>query len=388
MKNVLKYSLVVVFLQLFCFCSSDQKLSEQPIPDQVNFLDKNYIENAPVSEQMKYKRYHLLKLATWISHNNNEVISLAGTLNRNIENKDFSVQNIISDFKKSGRDLTPEVEKDLTESLEAFINLDGEDWYPYIRFENMRENLNKSPYDDSKPLFAIQDVENNTEIAVGYQENVNGELEEISEKLVEGTIGEEDDIIVIGIGTCPFAYEGEPCPFKSSVPDPPFGFSLKIGDMKIKSHKESWPFRSDISFTGYYEPSLPVNSGNCGELMYRSVDCYNPDGSSIDQYRRKWIEKGDTRTQNFKMKTQVDYENDDIVFYVIFEHDSWPAPNKTVTFNFPNGIARNVIYRSWQSKYDAQMVSMDPNNSYGIPYGPNFYEENSDIEYDLIYRTN
>lgn len=384
MKSTIKYSLLIVFLQLFTFCSSDEQINEQTTAEQVNFLDKAYIEKAPVNEQLNYKRFHLLKLATWLSHNNEEVRSLVETSNRNTESENLSLESIIVEFKKRGNNISPEMELSLNTSLAAFRNLDGEDWYPFIRYERMSENLNRSPYDDSKPLYAMQDFENNEEIAVGYQENSNGDLEEISEKLSQEVIGEEDDIIVIGIGTCPFANVGEPCPFQSSVPDPPGQlYVLKIGDMKVKSHKEAWPFRSDLSFTGYYEPNLPVYSGDCGEPMYRSVNCYNPDGSHIDQYKRSWVSDGDTRTQNFKMKSQSNYYTDDIVFYIIFEHDSWPATVRTHTFPFSNGTARNVIYRSWQVKYDAKSVAMDPSNTYGLPYANNFAVNNSEIEYDL-----
>lgn len=388
MKFFLKYSLIVVFLQLFTFCSSEENPNEQITSQQVNFLDKNYIENAPVNEQLKYKKHHLLILATWLSNNDKQVKNLAETANKNSENQDLNVENIISQFKSSGNILTPEMEETLNTSLAAFLNLGGEDWYPFIRYEKISDYQNKSPYDDSKPLYAIQDFQNDEEIYVGYQEDTNGEMVEIQEKVSENTIGDEDDVIVIGIAPCPIAPFGEPCPFQTNVPDPPYGFSLKIGDMKIKSHKEAWPFRSDISFTGYYEPDLPLYSGDCGELMYRSVNCYNPDGSHIAQYKRKWIEDGDTKTQNFKMKTQVNAVNDDIVFYVIFEHDSWPATERYANFPFPNGQSRNVSYRSWQKKYDQHMVSMNPENTYGLPYGPNLYVNNNDIEYDLIYGVN
>jgi len=64
MKSILKYSLLVVFLQLFSSCSSDEKINEQATPQQVNFLDKAYIEKATVEKQLEYKRFHLLNLAT------------------------------------------------------------------------------------------------------------------------------------------------------------------------------------------------------------------------------------------------------------------------------------------------------------------------------------
>ena len=390
MKSILKYSLLVVFLQLFSSCSSDEKINEQATPEEVNFLDKAYIEKATVDEQLEYKRFHLLNLATWLSHHNNEVRGLVQSFNKNNSQQEiFSVESLINEFKKSGYEISPEKEESLNASLAAFRNLEGQDWHPYIKYERMIEDANKQPYDDSKPLYAMQDVENNEEIAVGYQENADGDLEEISEKLTPEVVGEEDDIIVIGIGVCPIAIEGEPCVFQSSVPDPPGNFFiLRIGSMKVKSHKEAWPFRSDISFTGFYEPYLPANSGDCGQLMFRSVNCYDPDGSNIDQYHRNWISNGDNKVQNFKMKSQTNSISDDIVFYIIFEHDSWPAPNKTVTFNFSNGRARNVIYRSWQSKYDSRMVAMDPSNTYGLPYANNVDVDNSDIEYDLQVRAN
>lgn len=101
--------------------------------------------------------------------------------------------------------------------------------------------------------------------------------------------------------------------------------------MKVKAHKEAWPFRSDLQFTGYYEPNLPANSGDCGEYMFRSVNCYDPDGSHIAQYKRSWIEDGDTKVQNFKMKSQSISISDDIVFMlflngILGQHQARPRP--------------------------------------------------------------
>ncbi|SRX52757.1 hypothetical protein [Aequorivita sp. CIP111184] len=390
MKSILKYSLLVVFLQLFSFCSSDEKINEQATPEQVNFLDKAYIEKATVDEKLEYRRFHLLNLATWLSHHNNEVRGLVQSYNKNNSQQEiFSVESLINEFKKSGNVISPEIEASLNTSLAAFRNLDGEDWYPYIQYERMIEDANKQPYDDSKPLYAMEDYENNEEIAVGYQENSDGDLEEINEKLTPEVVGEEDDIIVIGIGVCPIAIEGEPCVFQTSVPDPPGSFfKVDIGTMKVKAHKEVYPFRSDLSFTGFFEPTLPANSGDCGQPMFRSVNCYDPDGSNIDQYHRSWISNGDTKTQNYKIKSQPTSTNDDIIIYVIFEHDSWPATIRTATLTFPNGIGRNIIYRSWQTKYDSRTVSMDPGNSYGLPYANNVVVNNSEIEYNLKVRAN
>lgn len=116
------------------------------------------------------------------------------------------------------------------------------------------------------------------------------------------------------------------------MPDPPGNFFvLRIGSMKVKAHKEAWPFRSDLQFTGYYEPNLPANSGDCGEYMFRSVNCYDPDGSHIAQYKRSWIEDGDTKVQNFKMKSQSISISDDIVFMlflngILGQHQARPRP--------------------------------------------------------------
>ena len=48
-----------------------------------------------------------------------------------------------------------------------------------------------------------------------------------------------------------------------------------------------------------------------------------------------------------------------------------------------NDEANEVSYRSWQGKYDSQMLTQNPNNSDGIPYANNFSSENSSIRYNL-----
>lgn len=60
---------MLMLIQFFTFCSTDEKPFEHPISKQVNFFDKIHIENAPLDEQLQYRKYHLLKLVSRLFKN-------------------------------------------------------------------------------------------------------------------------------------------------------------------------------------------------------------------------------------------------------------------------------------------------------------------------------
>ncbi len=160
---------------------------------------------------------------------------------------------------------------------------------------------------------------------------------------------------------------------------------LRLNKIKVKQHKEDWHNgASELHFAGFKLSSLPVYSGDCGDGMSGSANCYSEPGKRIKKVSRGDI--GDEFTANYVVETYTNSNNsNDIIFFVLFEEDSWPATVQGETFEFPNGEIRNVYYRSWQERYDKAMLSMNPNNTYGLPSARNYSNENSGIKYNLTF---
>jgi len=151
--------------------------------------------------------------------------------------------------------------------------------------------------------------------------------------------------------------------------------------MKIKDLKESWPFRSEISIKVFKLENISSNQTyECGLSVKASVNCYTDTGNRILTLKRKW--KNDNRTYNWRIETS-DINSNDVVFYVLFEADVFPAPTKEEYVSIGNGSSSRITYRSWQNIYDKEAVSLNYNNTYGNPYAYSFSENNSVIQYNL-----
>ncbi len=393
-----KLFLLLFLTSLFMACTNNDEIIENAVVDtaELNMYDKTYIETATLDEKLSYKRFHLKKIASWLNRNKKDVKKAITELN-NYNNGNFDtyyIESVINQvlLGQEEQDKTTDnsqIDNELEFSLNAFVNIENESWYPAMRLYDIEKHLSRAPYDSTQTLYAIDDydTENQEQIMKGYQENSSGELEPINETLNEQLAG-EDDIVVLELLPC--ADAGGQQQFRGQC-DPDGGgsqytYRLRIENMTVKHHKEGWPGRSEINFKGY-ALSAPFGSGDCGTNIIGTSNCYSYAGRRIERYKRSWIDDQDERLQNYLMKTQEDYISDEVVYYLIFEEDSFPAPLETKTFLMPNGDLRNITYRSWQSPYDKQTVSMNPGNSYNLPspnYG-NFSVDKNSIKYNLKY---
>lgn len=394
--------LAIILVIIFASCSKQETAIEIETANeaQLNYYDKGYIESAPLSEQLEYKRYHMKKITKWLLNNDIHVYNyLSEKLQRNTALEIFYVTNIVNSLKNNKSTSTTEKQfEDLENSLNAFENLDGDTAYPYIHLLNNAKYLSRAPYDDSKPLYALEDFDenNNEELAKGYQENENGELVEINETITPALAGEED-IIVMELGPCGGTVNDDPITDRSPCGGSGGGGGggtnsgrlVRFDNMKIKDLKEGYPFRSEIHIKAFKEVPNPITNGDCGQPVHSSVNCYDYDGRGIITWKRRW--QNETKDLNDWIIAVENVNSTDVVFYTIFEHDSFPAPrnfpvldgNNFAGFIFPNGTQRIFEYRSWQSQYHSVILSLDQNNNFNIPYTQGYNKNNGDITYRL-----
>lgn len=283
----------------------------------------------------------------------------------------------------------------LQAALNAFLNLDGEDWYPTVTF---KKPTGTNP--NGRTTVAITNYVNNTEISEAYEKNALDELELIRTGFTETTHANKR-LLLMEISQCGSVgitnAEDEFINCDNIVADggntgggnnQSGTLRLRINDMKVKWHKEPWPFRSGVHFSGFKLSFQPTFSGDCGDEMEGSPNCYNYEGFRIKEFKRKWIKNGNTKTVDYLMKEDSNFANPpDFIFYTIFEKDSWPAylrgDEPDEVFYFPNNEYRIIKYRSWEEDYDSQLLSQDSNNTYSLPFSNNFSTENGGIKYNL-----
>lgn len=371
-------------------CSTEEDLNS-PIHETTSsykdmFNDKSYIENAELKTKLEYKKYHLKNIAKWISGNNIEVLNSVKKhykeVDQNRNEISLFLKDLDIDFKeKIGKDYSSKLES----SLNAFVELEGESWYPKITVLNADKLMEKSTYDSEKPIIVFSEYEEEigVESLVGYQENLEGELVELDEPVTE-EFAMDKTLVVLSIDNVIAPIDDEFSGGGGSGSGGSSYYRLKINKIKLKQHKEDWHNgASELHFAGFKVSRLPIYSGECRESMTGSAHCYTDDGNRVSKVSRGDV--GDEFTADYTINTYDSFSSSDIIFFVLFEQDSWPAPRNVETFPFSNGEFRNVYYRSYQGGYDAIMLSMNSSNNYGLPSARGYSTENAGIKYNLTF---
>lgn len=364
------------------------------------------IASAKLSDQIAYKQHHLQNLAAW-SANQFTTTELVGMHEELLEmyggeGDVVYVEDLYELFKsRTGTEL-PEIK----ESLNAFKNIGDESWLPIFRFTNRtvthsNNRLNSSDPQTStysEPNQLIIAIEDNSEIAQIYSPFLPGEDDDL--------IPYEGEFTESAIGNTPLlVFELDPCgsnTFISAFFDSPCdgdSFSgglgggglgggsgsraLLLNKMKIKDLKEAFPGRSEVEFKGYkltvsnITPNITID---CGDAIHSSSNCYEYNGGKriAQVYRRH---KGDNRTYDWKIASDEGFYNE-VLVYVIFESDNFPAPKKSSYLPLPNNSYSLIEYRSYESDFDKQVLSQ--NNAFGYPSVYGFAHSNRSIEYNLV----
>tara|TARA_R110002051_G_scaffold315223_1_gene393355 strand:- start:1708 stop:2694 length:987 start_codon:yes stop_codon:yes gene_type:complete len=275
-------------------------------------------------------------------------------------------------------------------SLDAFIDLDGGSWHPYVYM--IKEGKGKGSFF----LIISYDPDTEKEIVQGYKLYATGQLElkyrDLSEEDVFGPNPKpealENDVFVLGISPEDQEY---------ILPDPIEGFDdgegtspggggsinnwVKMQYVKIKDKKESWLEKADVKFEVVAVTASSLTPGDfsthCGPNA--GLGCYW-DGSFLVHCNNG--EVGDKRLINRDMGILQTGDLANIAAFVIFEYDSWPAPSHVYEKTL-NGETLKVGYRSYQSPYDELTANFHNQNPYNLINGRNLSRNNSDIEYNL-----
>ncbi|MDF0715006.1 hypothetical protein PY092_02500 [Muricauda sp. 334s03] len=256
-------------------------------------------------------------------------------------------------------------------SLQAFVELEGESWYPYVH--KIKEGRGNEPL----ILINSYDPDTKKEIVQGYKLNTTGQL-----KLKYQDLSEEDifgpNPIPEAIGNNVFVLGISPEDQEYIIPDPIQGFEdgegtslggggsgnvpedLQIQKIKIKDKKESWIEKADVYIYGY---AMSGNPNFFEPLGYFWGDRVTIDGAQIrnnPEYKLGKFSNSDVNNGTFKTINKHIVNRSEscglFISYIIYEYDGFPAPLKSVYFNRPDGSSAKISYRSYNQKYISTQV--------------------------------
>ena len=307
-------------------------------------------------------------------------------------------------------------------SIDAFKDLDGKDWSPSIRLHmpeketdpNQIGLFDVNPGAEFENLYAINEGWPENEMPqVPAMEYINGELWPVDDfYLTENNI-DDQPVWVLELDDSGLdettnvnnpIFNPQNCP-NNNEPT----FKSSISTMTVKERKEHWlARRSDIHIvrgTTWKTPNFtqhfgsPVTQGESWNLgKTRKYKVYlgsgqveiciaDSDGDRIRKFNQRFeIKPKKEVLVNFELmkswkpiggsdKDIYTYPSCDkascvikgnIMYYVIFEFDPWPAHERTATIPNPfiNGTPMKVLFRSWDVYYDKGYID------YVHPNGP------------------
>lgn len=357
------------FVLTICLASC-QNEEEHSLPLEQNpsislLFDKSGIEMAALNEKLAYKHYHLTYLME-------EALRLNPNFDHQMEKKSDKTQDLDTFYFDEllngdivGKGQTT-INDSIRFSLNAFIDLEGGSWYPYVY--KIKEGKGRGSFF----LINSYDPDTEKEIVQGYKLDATGQLElkyrDLSEEDIFGPSPKpealENDVFVLGIS---------PENQELILPDPE-GYDgwgggggggndpedLQIHKIKIKDKKESWLEKADVYIYGY---AMSGNPNFFEPLGYFWGDRVTIDGAQIrnnPEYSLGKFSSNDVNNGTFKTinKHIMDKSGSSSVFisYIIYEYDGFPAPLKSVDFDRPDGSEATISYRSYNREYASAQV--------------------------------
>ncbi|MCF1420962.1 hypothetical protein [Mangrovimonas futianensis] len=332
---------------------------------------RSAIEDQSLQDQLDCKVGHLLNISQFINANKSLVQA-------HIEDSLENTADSLYPLKFKIKDLFDDLRLDysvIDSSFVAFSDLGGESWDPYLTIPYKSNIIAAGNYSNTNPYYAIPnyDLANNVDKVNVYSEQ-GGSLVPFA-----GTLSESNKFYftlhTIDIDSQGSGFGGGNGTGSGYTP-------LEIDKMTPKQHKEPWiAGRSEVHIKGYKIINLPNTSGDCGDDITGGANCFNYDGRRIKRVKRDDI--GDEFNADYILHNFSSINSADVVFYVIFENDPWPATQKQAVYQFPNGMSRIIKFRSWESSYHQATVSLDPNNTNGFPYARTYSVDINSIKYNL-----
>ncbi len=366
---------------MFTSCTQEegQSLPLQETQAVISFYDKAGIETAELNEKLDYKSFHLTKLMEAVIRSSPDFDS---QLTSKPSNGEHLGASYFSDLLSKSHTEKGGANDDIQFSLNAFTDLDGESWYPYLR------KLKKGK--DGNPLFLINsfDVKEEREIVQGYEPDGTGKLKLVSKEVFEEDIFDSETDRAVG-NRAVYAIAIAPC-LRTAVARCSGGgggntgsstsiVTAKFGYMIIKDKKESWLEKAEV-----HKQSYSSESPQPGRLYGPCGNGCDTVGDRIRKFSNRDVRKRKKKTVNHRFYYAGNSVNrGNVVSYVIYENDHWPAHLRQYNA-YVNGAQFKFRYRSYQTPYDQNTITLNPDRPYNLQYALSTTRRNNAIEYNIV----
>jgi hypothetical protein len=298
----------------------------------------------------------------------------------------------------------------LIDNLEAFYNIEGSNYFPHIYIPAAKNNIDAS----SEPLVVLYPIswDSTKSAQTGDVHDaflfVNDGF--VFSKKVNENDSRNEHIWVFAMNES----VGNNGSVVQKADVTPRIANLKIVDMAVYDHKESWAAgASEVNIIAWIET---YNGLDWNDDPYRFAclrSAYDYYGFEIRKFSRDEVDNEDVITINYPLQDVIDaatispYQSNTLFFsdgsvwsgcaysYSIFEYDSWPTGTVTGFYYIADGGTNDIIYRSADWHYKMHTLFMArPQSSFssdnypsGIPLSDVYavYELTTDPE--IYYNT-
>ncbi len=395
--NICSKLFLLLLITFFASCDEGANLhneNESSIDMPLIFSDKIELNNSSLEDKFAYRDFHLSNLIEQLVSINPDVVLTDSKSGKQLESA-FYLENLL--VSKMAKEKGANSKTGKLTSLEAFTDLDGQNWYPTLKMERAGDGkLNNAIY-----LFSIFDENTQEDIVKAFKMN-NGELKLLSDNYTEKMFNqfsskESSAVFSVALTSCaPNETIADQELISVDCGDPYSGGSGGVGGsgsntvrqdgvfgyMKIKKKKESWLEKADINYhTWSFETAYPgTSTGVCDEFS----DSCDSSGNEIGKWSNSDVNNQKTKIINEKFYDDLNNisRKGTVVAYVIFEADNWPATLRSYTA-IVNDATIKFRYRSYDGPYHQNLITLNPANPYNLPFALGTTINNSEIEFNI-----
>lgn len=397
LSRVLKMSLLSAVLLTACNKENDTD-KKSVLSDDLRMItdvdlskmyDKEYISNADIEEQLSYKKYHLFRVASWLSKNamiKNPVDLVSKQPSNRISiYEPIKVKDLLTNSSITGKSLkTSSSENDILKSLNAFKDIDpNKDWEVTVHTVSEDDNINTN-----NPLYIIndesfQEIDSEGNVFMKGFKRQNGTLV-FHNELISEEYANKNLVYVIGLESSDEVKNIKKSNLSNRIISSNMEPVATIDRMIVKDGKETWVGGKSeiavIAFTEHYYSDAVA--GYCGIKLFNGGDCVDPGGKLIRKFSRKEVRRRSEVTVNhtFYHTSRTKIKGDALSF-IIFEEDVFPRQGKIELLRLGRSV-RSFRYRSLNNPYYCGVVSLI-RDRYNIPYFSGFVVDNGSIRFNF-----
>lgn len=358
------------FFLVLAFIISCSNNSSGPIDyekETESVPDKASIYQASLNEKLYYKEFHLTSLMEEILRVNPGFEKFIDTKNNKSERPALYMEALLKNEESSSKE-------EEHPSLNAFTDLEGEDWYPIL--ELVKEGSGEST--DATYLLKTFDSIQQLEIVMAFNVDELGSLFLIDEDYTESEFNaisnksNSSSVYYMSLGGClpdnanQKALTGDCYSNGGPIEAPVPANILNIEKIEIFDKKESWIEKADIYFAGGLTRYNDSQQKFLRDFSISSTSSYsNLSGVPNKITKISNSELGQFETVNFKVGAE---DTKAVSVFTVYEKDSWPAPLRYVITSLlgaPCDCARagfsSLNYRSYQTPYFNRVFNFQEN---------------------------